>query len=99
MCSAPIPSIGVHLQAAGNDFATDLAADIALDLGGHGVRASAQAILVMEELDVRIEQGLERRQIAGVEGCEQRLIHGVHFPPPVPAPRAPGRRAHLPATA
>jgi hypothetical protein len=64
----------VNLQRPGNEFAGDLAADVFLDAVGQGRFAQGNASLIVVELDVVHEEGLELVQVALVVGVEKRSV-------------------------
>ena len=64
----------INVQAAGNEFAGDLAADVFLDAVGQGNFAEGHAALIVVELDVFVDEGSELLEVAAVVGVEQRGI-------------------------
>src|ERR1700730_13807823 len=64
----------VDVQAAGNEFAGDAAADVFLDALGQGRLAQSHAALVVIELDVVINEWRELDEVALVVGVEERSV-------------------------
>lgn len=64
----------IDVQAAGDEFAGDLAADVFLDAVGQGRSTEGDAALIVIELYVFVDEGSELVEVAFVVGVEQRGI-------------------------